>query len=313
MPPPPSDGLALASSPPTEPGTPASEAPVPEALVPTSTDALPPMSPASLSVALPVSAAASGNPPAAALPAAAPPALPLRTSSTRISTPAGCAADPGTATPITAFSGGPTEAAVPAVLLDALVAALPDGGGPSAGATANVAPAASPFAAAMAAASPLSPAMAPPSAPLLAAAPPLAMDQPDWPQRLGEQIHWRLGEGIQEARIEISPRDLGQIDVRLSMDESGLRLHLSAAHAQTRELLQNELPRLRESLQQGGVLLADAQVGREAPGQRQGQHPGQPPTSDGTRTRLASEAEPSAVVSAASPWQRRKGLLDDYA
>lgn len=142
---------------------------------------------------------------------------------------------------------------------------------------------------------------------------PLAMDQADWPQRLGEQIHWRLGEGIKEARIEISPRELGQIDVRLSMDDSGLKLHLSAAHAQTRELLQSELPRLRESLQQGGVLLTDAQVGREAPGQRQGGHAGQPPMPENARSSRSGERDSDAATSSTTVWRSRKGLLDDYA
>lgn len=142
---------------------------------------------------------------------------------------------------------------------------------------------------------------------------PLAMDTADWPQQLGEQIRWRLGEGIQEARIEISPRELGNVDVRLSMDEQGLRVHLSAEHAKTRELLQSELPRLRESLQQGGVVLADAQVGREAPGR------------DGARQQDAQNAfksqhasghgrdDDGSQVAHVGGWRTRVGLLDDYA
>jgi len=145
---------------------------------------------------------------------------------------------------------------------------------------------------------------------LPAAEPPLSpislpMDSPDWPQKLGEQIQWHLGVGIQEARIEVSPRDLGLVDVRLSVDDSGLRVHLSAAHAQTRELLQNELPRLREALQDGGLLLADAQVGREAPGRNSAPQATRPTGRGGDDA--AETAAPLAAV-----W-RRQGLLDDYA
>ncbi len=135
----------------------------------------------------------------------------------------------------------------------------------------------------------------------------LALDSPDWPQRLGEQIQWRLGEGVQEARIEISPRELGTVQLNLSMDENGLRVHLSAAHAETRALLHNELPRLRELLQQGGVLLADAQVGREAPGQQQGRHA----ASTARPGRLDDDAEP--LIASRSGWSAHRGLLDDYA
>lgn len=141
------------------------------------------------------------------------------------------------------------------------------------------------------------------------AAPPLVMDAPDWPQQLGEQIQWRLGVGIQEARIEISPRELGAVDVRLSVDDKGLSVHLTAAHAQTRELLQSELPRLREVLQQGGVLLADAQVGRESPGR---EAPRQT-TPNNSRSKTGDEADSAVVSALPSSWRRRNGLLDDYA
>lgn len=142
---------------------------------------------------------------------------------------------------------------------------------------------------------------------------PLAMDSADWPQQLGEQIRWRLGEGIQEARIEINPRELGAVDVRLSMDEQGLRVHLSAEHAKTRELLQSELPRLRESLHQGGIVLADAQVGREAPsreGARQhGAHGAFKPEHAPGHGRDDDDARATHV----GGWRTRIGLLDDYA
>ncbi|MDO9451374.1 MAG: flagellar hook-length control protein FliK [Stagnimonas sp.] len=150
------------------------------------------------------------------------------------------------------------------------------------------------------------PVVAPPPVP---AAPPLVMDSPDWPQQLGEQIQWRLGVGIQEARIEISPRELGAVDVRLSVDDKGLSVHLTAAHAQTRELLQSELPRLREVLQQGGVLLADAQVGRESPGR---EAPRQT-TPNNSRSKPGDDADGAVASTLPSSWRRRNGLLDDYA
>ena len=139
----------------------------------------------------------------------------------------------------------------------------------------------------------------------------LAMDQGDWPQQLGEQIQWRLGVGIQEARIEISPRELGAIDVRLSVDDRGLSVQLSAAQAQTRDMLQAELPRLREALQQGGLQLADAQVGHEAPG-RQGERQAAP-SQTASEVRAGSKEEGEGLSPSAGIWRARRGLLDDYA
>lgn len=139
------------------------------------------------------------------------------------------------------------------------------------------------------------------------AAPPVALDQPDWPQQLGEQIHWRLGEGLREARIEVSPRELGPVDVQLSMDERGLRVQLSASHAQTRELLLSELPRLRECLQQHGVQLADAQVSRDHRGRDAPQQP-----QHAAHTPMPEDAV-DAAATAPSRWLRGTGLLDHYA
>lgn len=142
---------------------------------------------------------------------------------------------------------------------------------------------------------------------------PLAMDNADWPQQLGEQIRWRLGEGIQEARIEISPRELGAVDVRLSMDDNGLRVHLSAEQAKTRELLQSELPRLRESLQQSGVQLADAQVGREAPGRDGARQHGAHGAFKSEHSHGQGRDDDDARVVHVGGWRTRVGLLDDYA
>lgn len=142
-----------------------------------------------------------------------------------------------------------------------------------------------------------------------ATAPPLlAMDQGDWPQQLGEQIQWRLGVGIQEARIEVSPRELGAVEIRLSVDDDGLRVQLNAAQAQTRELLNAELPRLREALQQGGLQLADAQVGQDGANRQP------PPSSElAAAPCLESSDEPDAGAMPATVWRVRRGLLDDYA
>ena len=206
----------------------------------------------------------------------------------------------------------PTTAAITdAASLTTALTEVVVAGIPSTELAAATTPAATPFAAALTAA-PQTMANAPVATPP-PASPPLAMDTPDWPQRLGEQIQWRLGEGIQEARIEITPRELGLVDVRLSMDDGGLRVHLSAAHAQTRELLQSELPRLREWLQQGGVQLADAQVGREAPGQRSHAEQGQAQQGRSQGGLNSDESESSSAATTTQVWRQRRGLLDDYA
>lgn len=164
-------------------------------------------------------------------------------------------------------------------------------------------------------ASPAAPAAAmpafalPPPAPATAVAPlpaplPVALDRPGWAEPFAEQIHWRVSEGLSEARIEVSPRDLGAVQVQLSLDDGQLRVHLTAEQAATRELLQTELPRLKQLLQQGGLQLADAQVGQDA-----SRFTGRSP-SPSRSSPQGGEAEAPAAVTV---WSRRRGLVDDYA
>lgn len=210
--------------------------------------------------------------------------------------------------PLTTMPLAPGNAAVTQLMIEALAAGNPEAS------TALAATAPTPTAplTTMVAAAPL--AAAAPSAPAAALTPvPVAMDRGDWPQQLGEQIQWRLGVGIQEARIEISPRELGAVDVRLSIDDNGLRVHLSAAQAQTRELLLAELPRLREALQQGGLQLSDAQVGREAPGRQSEQQSSHQRVLGSALDGRPDEGESATVTTLAGGWRARRGLLDDYA
>lgn len=139
----------------------------------------------------------------------------------------------------------------------------------------------------------------PPPAPL-----PIALDRPGWAEPFAEQIHWRVSEGLSEARIEISPRDLGAVQVQLSLDDGQLRVHLTAEQAATRELLQTELPRLKQLLQQGGLQLADAQVGQDA-----SRFAGRSPSP----SRFSPQGGETEAPTAVTGWSRRRGLVDDYA
>jgi flagellar hook-length control protein FliK len=143
--------------------------------------------------------------------------------------------------------------------------------------------------------------------PLPLSPPPVMLQQPQWPEQLGEHIQWRLADGVQEARIEVHPPALGPIEVQLQLDDGSLKVHLSASHAETRALLQGELPRLREVLQQSGLTLAEAAVGRDP-----GRSPPPPPPRSARRGETGV-SESGEVGDTSSTWLRRRGLIDDYA
>ncbi|WP_123831958.1 flagellar hook-length control protein FliK [Luteimonas sp. 100069] len=128
----------------------------------------------------------------------------------------------------------------------------------------------------------------------------------DFEARFGAQIEWMASQKLSEARIRVTPNDLGPVEVRLHLDGDRIRADFVSANAETRQALEHGLPRLRDLLGEHGFQLAHAGVGAGGSDARGGAtstaaHPG-----DGSGTG-AAEATPAA------PQRRSLGLLDAYA
>lgn len=67
-------------------------------------------------------------------------------------------------------------------------------------------------------------------------------------------------EGIQEARLDLNPAELGPIQVRIALDGNQARIDFGATTGSTRELLEQALPALAEALQADGLQLAASSV-----------------------------------------------------
>lgn len=129
----------------------------------------------------------------------------------------------------------------------------------------------------------------------------------DFEARFGAQLEWMADRKIGEARIRVTPNDLGPVEVRLHLDGDRLRADFVSANAETRQALEQGLPRLRDLLGEHGFQLSHANVGSgqgggtrsdtTAPQQGAG-HPG-------------DDMDGSARTPALRP--RMLGLLDAYA
>ncbi len=98
------------------------------------------------------------------------------------------------------------------------------------------------------------------------------MGQPGWSAELGQRMVWLANQEIREAQIQLNPRHLGPIDVRIVYSDSQqLSVSFTAQNPAAREALDAALPRLREMFEQQGLNLADASVSQEsfAGGQQQ--------------------------------------------
>lgn len=110
-----------------------------------------------------------------------------------------------------------------------------------------------------------------------------------------QQILVKLaGDGGGEMRLVLQPPDLGQLDLRLVMDQGNrLNLTIAAERQDMAQLLQRHLDELKQTLQQAGLEVAGAQVQTRSEYERQ---------------RREQDAGPQGAVAAAEP--APNGLTD---
>ncbi|MET0311187.1 MAG: flagellar hook-length control protein FliK, partial [Burkholderiaceae bacterium] len=73
-------------------------------------------------------------------------------------------------------------------------------------------------------------------------------------------------DGLQTAELHLNPVELGPIRIELSVSNQQAEIHFAAAHATTREGLEQSLPALREMLSSQGLSLGHAGVAADTRG-----------------------------------------------
>jgi len=164
------------------------------------------------------------------------------------------------------------------------------------------------------------PAPAPAASPTASATPvtvtiPTPVNHSGWGEALGHHVLWSVNQGVQQVQIQLHPTELGPISVHLRVEQDQAQVAFSAAHAHTREAIEQALPRLREMFAQEGIMLgqANVQAQTQTPQQHHGGHAGgdgraSHPQGAFANTR-GSEAGSGVTV---MPVRQRNGLVDDY-
>ncbi|WP_145931038.1 flagellar hook-length control protein FliK [Immundisolibacter cernigliae] len=135
---------------------------------------------------------------------------------------------------------------------------------------------------------------------------------PQFSQELGERLLWLVREGVHEARLQLNPRELGPIEVRVGVSDGTAQLSFSAQHAGTVAAVQQSLPQLRELLAQQGLQLGQADVSQQQAGA------GQQTPQQGSSQQAAAESRGSAAGMGGPVIGERvrvigRGLVDAYA
>ncbi len=125
---------------------------------------------------------------------------------------------------------------------------------------------------------------------------------PRWADDFSARVSLMVRGGESTASLQMTPVDLGPVEVNVTVKDSQATIHFGATQAETRALLEASLPKLRELLASQGFNLMDASV---SSGFSQSNRQGHP-----THNRGGSEAE--ALATESRPL-RLMGLLDLYA
>ena len=93
---------------------------------------------------------------------------------------------------------------------------------------------------------------------------------PEFAPGLGAQVSLLVKDGVQEARLQLNPAEMGPITVQIQVDGSNAQVSFSAEHAFTRDRIEQALPVLAGALQESGLTLTCGGVFEQQPRQPQG-------------------------------------------
>lgn len=138
---------------------------------------------------------------------------------------------------------------------------------------------------------------------------------PGWTEEVSEQVTWAANQKESRADLVLNPPELGRIEVSITINGDQTSAQFMAANPVTRELLEQSLPSLRDSLAQNGLQLSQADVGQSGP--QSGQPDGQ--SGQGRRgqrgPRYPGQEAATASISelAPRPTLQGRGRVDTFA
>lgn len=102
--------------------------------------------------------------------------------------------------------------------------------------------------------------------------PHLKLATPEAPVQLHQKVNLMLTDQLQQAEIQLDPLGLGKMKIQIQLDASSqASVHFVVQHGQTREMLEQAMPRLRDMLAGQGIQLGQTLVQQQPQQQSQQQ------------------------------------------
>ncbi|MDD8058605.1 flagellar hook-length control protein FliK [Shewanella metallivivens] len=106
-----------------------------------------------------------------------------------------------------------------------------------------------------------------------------------------QQLITMVSNGIQQAEIRLDPPELGHLTVKIQIQGDQTQVQFNVAQSQTRDLVEQAIPRLRDMLASEGLQLTDSHVSQGGDGreQQQGQSGHQGAATDSQLDEIAAQ------------------------
>lgn len=133
------------------------------------------------------------------------------------------------------------------------------------------------------------------------------MTDPNWSKALGDQVMSMVSMKMDKATIQVNPPQLGPVEVTLKMNGNDqAQVIFTSAVPATREIIENNMPKLVSMMASSGIALADAQVSSGQSGNRQQQFN---QNQNGRRQNAAGNDEDDTLAAI----QSARGILSIFA
>ncbi|BDH45352.1 hypothetical protein TUM12370_13960 [Salmonella enterica subsp. enterica serovar Choleraesuis] len=155
------------------------------------------------------------------------------------------------------------------------------------------------------------------SAASVTTAPPFSqapLGSPEWQQALSQQVALFSRQGVQQAELKLHPEELGQLHIKLHLEDAQMQLQIHSPHGQVRAVLEAALPTLRTSLAETGIQLGHSSVGSESfSGQQQESHSQQRNTAFTRDSGLDASQIVTSTLAAGGQHNGTRGGVDTFA
>ncbi|MCC5825477.1 flagellar hook-length control protein FliK [Alkalimonas sp.] len=98
---------------------------------------------------------------------------------------------------------------------------------------------------------------------------PLNLLTADATGQLRERLVMMVRNSVHSAEIKLDPAELGSMHIRVSMQQDQASVQFLVQQAHAKEILEEQLPKLRDMLGEQGIELTDGQVSQQQSGQQQ--------------------------------------------